>query len=172
MALDLDRSRWLIVVQKLGAAKEQLSKAIALYLDEKDYFCTITLAGAANSLLREMLAFEFQLDPLGQQAKFFAFVSAHEDRFKKTTDTAIKRAENYPPNWLKHYVLRGSMHPERRGFDEDDAAFNVIESTRCLYSQFVIKATAQWTTERRTQFFASPQILRWQDHCDDDSYFE
>lgn len=61
---------------KIGAALWQLERAIALFLDEADYACAITLAGAAEEILGKLLNGEDKTNALQQFVDLCIFVSA------------------------------------------------------------------------------------------------
>ncbi|MEP1444905.1 MAG: hypothetical protein ABJK37_02155 [Paraglaciecola sp.] len=86
-------------MKKVHIAIHQLEKAIALFLDEQDYICTITLAGAAEEIL-------------GKHAKYKGKIPAN-DYFPKglrekygldLSDKEIRDGHlNYARNSIKHF---------------------------------------------------------------------
>ncbi len=46
------------LMNKKSIALHQLNRAIELFLDEKDYICSITLSGAAEEILGRMVEHE------------------------------------------------------------------------------------------------------------------
>ena len=156
-----DRSRWLVICQKLSAANSQISRSIDLYLDQEDYLCATTLAGAANGLLREMLRVEYKLDPLGVSAGMAARLETKED--DKPDSGSIIRAELYPVNWLKHYCSGITKLPEIKSFNEEDSAFNTVLNALCSYAEFLEVFLEKIPEEHRDNAFVSPQMRRWEE---------
>ncbi len=65
--LDLDA---MLTLTKLGVAEHQLERALRLFLDEKDYVCAITLAGASEEILGKLL------EKAGKEHALGSFVKA------------------------------------------------------------------------------------------------
>lgn len=161
IVFNADGSRWLVICQKLNAANIQISRSIDLYLDQEDYLCATTLAGAANGLLREMLKVEYKLDPLGVTASMAS--SLDRKGSKKPVVSSIIRAELYPVNWLKHYCSGKTKAPEVKSFDEEGSAFNTVLNALCSYAEFLEVFLEEISEENREKTFVSPQMRRWEE---------
>ena len=75
----------------------QLARAIALFIDERDYICAITLAAASDGILGEIL----------QSRKAAPAIEAHVELVTSTESTkqeqkAIRDGFNFARNVLKH----------------------------------------------------------------------
>ncbi|WP_271272857.1 hypothetical protein [Aliamphritea hakodatensis] len=164
-----DKPRWLAICQKLYAANIQITRSIALYFDQQDYLCSITLAGAANSLIREMLREEYQSDPLGCTAAMAAALGSQREGGNKQS---IIRAELHPVNWLKHYRHNRNSPPIQKCFDDNEAAFITIENALCSYGAFVDMFAEQLPRNACEKIFVSTQMRDWEKYWKNDtSYF-
>jgi len=87
---------------QLQAAQAQLERALALYLDERDYLSAITLAGAADEVLGKMLEAAGGKHRLHQEASAMHVVSLSLGGDVVSKKEAIE-ALNQVRDWLKHY---------------------------------------------------------------------
>ncbi|MEJ8847675.1 hypothetical protein [Variovorax rhizosphaerae] len=88
---------------KLGAAIWQLDRAIALFLDEADYACAITLAGAADEILGKLLDEAGKTHALGQFLDLCSYLDPTTKR-KAFVSLANARRDD-----LKHITHGGGM---------------------------------------------------------------
>ena len=91
------------VHNKLEAAKNQLDRAIKLFLDEADYYSAVMLAGAAEEILGKML------EAQGEKHALASLSSAIADIFTANDLPTLKNKElvrqlNDVRDWLKHYT--------------------------------------------------------------------
>ena len=89
------------IYSKFEIALHQLEQSINFYLDDKDYICAITLAGASEELLGKLLETE------GKESDLTNFVNACVDFSGLLDDEKIPRKEfvamaNYHRDHLKH----------------------------------------------------------------------
>jgi hypothetical protein len=88
---------------KLQVAEHQLDRALKLFLDEKDYVCAITLAGASEEILGKLLEKSGKEHALGSFVK--ACVAAgrilHGEEWSPKEFVAM---ENAWRDALKHYT--------------------------------------------------------------------
>ena len=94
---------------KLGAALWQLDRAIALFLDEADYACAITLAGAADEILGKLLNAEGKTHALGQFVDLCMYIRERDDTPEVEPEPPFSRSTfasfaNERRNELKHYT--------------------------------------------------------------------
>ena len=75
----------------------QLARAIQLFLVERDYLCAITLAGAADGILGELLQGQAAAPALESQVTFAIVGSGTVREQKRTRDDF-----NFARNLLKH----------------------------------------------------------------------
>ena len=109
---------------KLGVARNQLERAIALYVDESDFISAITLAGAAEEPLGKILKEETGTNRLEHQVKIVSKIQEHFGLEKKTRRELISD-ENRVKDWLKHYQ------------DGTDLQFNAKEEAHTLIERAV-----------------------------------
>jgi hypothetical protein len=105
---------------QLQAAQAQLERALALYLDEHDYLCAITLAGAADEVLGKMVESRGGMHQLHQEA------SALDKIGRKFVGKEVSRKDaianlNEVRDWLKHF-----KEDARLSFDPRDAAHDML----------------------------------------------
>jgi hypothetical protein len=88
---------------KLEVAEHQLERALKLFLDEKDYVCAITLAGASEEILGKLLEKDGKEHSLGSFVK--ACVAAgrmlHGEEWSQKEFAQMANAFR---NDLKHYT--------------------------------------------------------------------
>ncbi|WP_305816818.1 hypothetical protein [Photobacterium leiognathi] len=86
-------------MHKLEIAEVQLDRAIALFLNEKDYICCITLAGAAEEIFGKYLIYKDK-KPFSDYAP-----SKIRERFcVQDNDSTIRNEHlNFVKNELKHF---------------------------------------------------------------------
>lgn len=98
--LDLDK---MLTLSKLEVAEHQLERALALLLDENDYVCSITLAGASEEILGKLLEKEGKEHALGSFVKACVEAGrvAYNENWKQSTFADMANAFR---NDLKHYT--------------------------------------------------------------------
>jgi len=123
----LPSEKGIAAIHKLSYAHVQLDRAIRLFLDEEDFACAITLASAADNILREMLKAEFDID--GMKASAILVDRLYRRRNMNPPGAwRLIRGELQPANWLKHYGSDPSTgEPSRLDFDMEDAANMAID---------------------------------------------
>jgi hypothetical protein len=161
ITFNADKSRWLVIIQKLDAIKRQISRAMILYLDERDYLCSISLAGSGYSLIREMLKIEYQVDDIGIHASLVAAFTNSVSKSKAIKAETLIRNELSPVNWLKHYNSSKTKKPELKNFDEEEIAEYMVENALFCYGNFVKIFTPNMPLANREEIFSSEQIVRW-----------
>ena len=88
--------------QKVEIAQRQLATAIRLFLEGKDFFSVVTLAGAADEILGKELEHRGLVSALRNTSEIGARVSAAFDKPPSTAQEIRDRA-NYARNHLKHH---------------------------------------------------------------------
>lgn len=98
--LDVDE---MLTLSKLGVAEHQLERALRLFLDDKDYVCAITLAGASEEILGKLLEKEGKEHALGSFVK--ACVAAGKVAYNENwSHKDFADMANAFRNDLKHYT--------------------------------------------------------------------
>jgi len=128
------------MIDQKNAAKIQLDRAIQLFLDQKDYVSAITLAGAAEGLVGEMLEKNGAENALISIVKGFKRLLSEEEREalcgeKKTFEKSMIDDLNLVKNWLKHYFPNSeSLHID---VDSDckEIAYDLIDRASSNYVQ-------------------------------------
>ncbi|BCM25162.1 hypothetical protein [Methyloradius palustris] len=98
--LDLDVDQ-IPFYSKLEIAEHQLEQAARLYLDEGDYISAITLAGASDELIRELLNRQGKKSELDNYADTVLFIG--KTMGEKWAKKEIIDDANYYRNHLKHF---------------------------------------------------------------------
>jgi hypothetical protein len=88
--------------QKVEIAQRQLDTAIRLFLEGKDFFSVVTLAGAADEILGKELEHHGLVSALRNTSEIEARVSSVFDNHPFTAQEIRARA-NYARNHLKHH---------------------------------------------------------------------
>ena len=88
--------------QKVEIAQRQLDTAIRLFLEGKDLFSVVTLAGAAEEILGKALEHRGLTSALRNISEIGARVSAAFDN-RPATAQEIRNRANYARNHLKHH---------------------------------------------------------------------
>lgn len=88
---------------KLDLALHQLERAILLHLDEKDYICAITLAGAADELLRALVEQIGVTPALTRRVDLTVALCDDDEIDPKLLAKYVADMANYHRNELKHY---------------------------------------------------------------------
>jgi hypothetical protein len=107
----------MLIYTKLQLAEIQLERALQLFLDEEDYVCAVTLAGAAEELLgklREKSGGTSELKALIDDC-----VTAGQNVYAETWPTKLfSKVFTYPRNEFKHIgdgspivILRDAVVP-------------------------------------------------------------
>ena len=174
IVFDADRSHWLSIYQKLHAAKTHISRAIILYLDDKDFLCAITLSGAAHTLLHEGLLKEYNINHLGLVASVIASVETKQDRKKdfKLEKNKVIKAERHAVYWLKHYGGGKGNPPKQQDFDPEYSATTIIDQSLFDYGLFVSKFAASASIDVRKKVFGTLQIVRWLEYWEIEDIFD
>jgi hypothetical protein len=127
---------------QLEAACVQLDRAIALFLDEQDYYSAATLAGAAEDIFGAMVQRSGQTSAFGNlhQRICEALTPAERDALRESqlkgrSKDGVKAEINSTRNWLKHSDGTEDfryMDVEREAFDVLDRA---VESRLLLLEE-------------------------------------
>ncbi len=105
-------------ITKLEATRQQLERAIDLYLSGLDYISAITLAGAAEEPLGKMRRRDVpSLSVVEALAEDFRY----QESFPPISRKEMIAKLNIVRDWLKHYTDGSSLE-----FDEKESAFNMI----------------------------------------------
>ena len=83
-----------VMISKIDAATEQMDWAIRLFIEHEAYLPAITLAGAAEEILGELLR---------DQSVFFQLKTTLSARFNLPEKTVSQEHLNKARNWLKHW---------------------------------------------------------------------
>lgn len=98
--LDVDK---MLTLSKLEVAEYQLERALRLFLEEKDYVCSITLAGAAEEILGTLLKRQGKEHALGSFVK--ACVATGRVVYNENwSESTFAEMANFFRNGLKHYT--------------------------------------------------------------------
>lgn len=111
---------------KMQLAEHQLERAVILYLDEKDYISSITLAGASEEILGRLLENKGETNDLNELV--IAFASEYGVGWEELRKWVIED-ENYYRNHLKH-IKDGSyisIYPEAAQRKINSALANFIK---------------------------------------------
>ena len=131
--------------QPLEAAEAQIDRAIQLFLDDKDYYCAITLAGAAEhplaKIAKRLLTAKGYKHALDTDSSAIASIAVARGDLPGPHDEAKKliRGElNSPRDWLKHKDEPMSFDAAREAADMIDRAVrNYWAATGSLTEQMV-----------------------------------
>ena len=111
-------------------SQHQIETAIRLFLDEDDFYCSATLAGAAEEVLGKMLSEKRKVNNSLQSltAATLRMLSAQEvealsDGRPLKGYAVLKEEINFYRNWLKHY----SEDDFRIEIDAKEAAEELID---------------------------------------------
>ncbi|MFZ5608956.1 MAG: hypothetical protein ACOY99_05025 [Pseudomonadota bacterium] len=111
-------------IEKREIARIQLDRAIILMLDEKDYVSAITLAGASEEILGQMLGEKSTYKEFEK-----AFTKLHERRTGERPEKRIFNAlANGVRNGLKHYQDGAPLH-----FDPEQEAKEIVDRAAVNY---------------------------------------
>ena len=129
---------------QLVVSERQLDRAIQLFLDDKDYYSSGTLAGAAEEILGKLLlraGKEHALDnAISVLLKMLSTleVSALSDK-PRSPRGAISDVLNFYRNWLKHY------QPDdfELYIDAEEAAGELIDRATSNFFQLTSRETRQ-----------------------------
>ncbi len=88
------------VLSKLELAERQLEGALRLFLNDRDYVCAITLAGASEEILGKLLEREGRKHSLDELLEMF--VSASRNFGVEVDAKAFRKLANYFRDGLKH----------------------------------------------------------------------
>ncbi|PCJ25086.1 MAG: hypothetical protein COA96_08045 [SAR86 cluster bacterium] len=95
-------------VSYLDVATRQLNRSIRLYLDEKDYLSSITLAGAAEEILGQLVVENGGTHELEHEiTATLRFCDKDENDPKERKSVAL--LANYFKNRTKHYRKEGEL---------------------------------------------------------------
>lgn len=126
-------------LSKLDAAVDQLDWAIRLFLDNKAYVPAITLAGAAEEILGEMLGGD---SAFGQLKQRIAATSGLPE--KVVSQLHLNRSKN----WLKHWQgLR------------DEETIDIELETEAI--QYIVRAVANLVGHDRSMPSEGPRFFSW-----------
>jgi hypothetical protein len=126
-------------IGKIGAAVEQLDWAIKLFLDHKAYIPAITLAGAAEEILGEMVS---------QESSFLKLKESLSAEYKIPGRILSQEYLNKPKNWLKHW--KGMKDEESIEIDWEEAAI-----------QYIVRAVANLVSPDYTPTSETLRFFAW-----------
>ncbi|MDT8997897.1 hypothetical protein RQP53_01255 [Paucibacter sp. APW11] len=110
-----------IVFRQEEAAMHQLDRAIALFINERDYLCALTLAGAADGILGEMLKTAGHPTALDDHVAQIRAAEPQGASEKQLKDEVF----NFTRNLLKHKMKDRKV--------SDQAEFSVPLETQAIY---------------------------------------
>jgi len=90
-----------LTMSKLEVAEHQLNAAIRMFLDERDFVCAITLAGAAEEILGKLLEKQGRQHSVAEFAEACVKVGRHLFNENWTTKHFVEM-QNFFRNGLKH----------------------------------------------------------------------
>lgn len=114
---------------QLVVSEHQINRAILLFLDENDYYCSATLAGAAEEILGALLVKGGASHSLNDQVKsVLSMLSSEEvgalaDDKQKDSSKIVASVLNFYRNWLKHYC----EDDFETNIDAEEAAAELID---------------------------------------------
>jgi hypothetical protein len=127
------------MVSKIDAALEQMDWSIKLFLDHQAYVPAITLAGAAEEIIGEMLQNRAVFAHL--KAKFVANFNLPE---KVISQEYLNKAKN----WLKHW----------KDMDDDTTILLDLEGEAV---QYIVRAITNLVLHDRSLPSEGPRFFRW-----------
>jgi hypothetical protein len=130
-----------VSVSKIDAATDQMDWAIRLFLDHKAYLPAITLAGAAEEILGEMLG-----DKSAFSQMKTAFVTLLGMNEKVVSQDHLNRARN----WLKHW--KGLKDAQTISIDLESEAI-----------QYIVRALTNLARHDGSQPSEGPRFSSWMD---------
>ena len=128
----------ILTLTPLEVAEHQLKRALALFLDEKDYVCAITLAGASEEILGKLLEASGREHALGSFVKACVQTGKVVYNEKWSHKHFVNMANSFR-NALKHYVTEHPIMVRR------DAAVEILD--RAIENFFAL--TGRETTNMR-----------------------
>jgi len=126
-------------VSKIGAAVDQLDWAIRLFLDHKAYVPAITLAGAAEEMIGELLS---------DQSTFALLKKDLAEEYLLPEKIISQDYLNKAKNWLKHW----------QGLRDDDTICLKLETEAM---QYIVRGLANLITHDRSLPSQGPRFLHW-----------
>ncbi len=114
---------------QLVVSEHQINRAIRLFLDEKDYYSSGTLAGAAEEILGSLLVKGGASHSLNDQIKsVLGMLSSEEiealaEGKQKSHSKIVASVLNFYRNWLKHYC----EDDFETNIDAEEAAAELID---------------------------------------------
>jgi hypothetical protein len=126
-------------LSKLDAAVDQLDWAIRLFLDHKAYVPAITLAGAAEEILGEMLG---DVSAFAQLKQRITSISGLPE--KVVTQLHLNRGKN----WLKHW----------QGLRDEEMIYLDLETEAI---QYIVRAIANLVGHDRSLPSEGPRFFSW-----------
>ena len=120
---------------KLEVVRQQFERALQLYLDEKDYVCAITLAGAAEEPLGKMLKYKTDSNLLENLAEVMATLIKKFGGETPSRKEAIANV-NRVRDWLKHYKDGTDLE-----FDAKWEAHEIIDRAISSYFELIGEET-------------------------------
>ncbi len=112
---------------KLELAEHQLERAIILFLDEKDYISSITLAGSSEEIIGKLLKENGLKNELEELVD--AFASAYGKGWEHHKDWFVYE-ENYHRNNMKHLINK----PPKGSLAEGEVGDSIL-----IYPQAAVK---------------------------------
>lgn len=126
----------------LQVAEIQINRAIRLFLDNKDYVSALTLAGAAEEILGNLLTRAGQQNALDEAVEASIAMEKLLLRNNGSEPKDVRDIANYFRNRLKHY-----NDNEPLGFSADYYAADMID--RAMQNYFKVTS---WETPEMIQF--------------------
>lgn len=142
---------------QLVVSEHQLDTAIRLFLDNRDFYSSGTLAGAAEEILGKLLEDAGQEHALNNMiSSVLKLLTAEEvnalsDKPKKNPRSTISNELNFYRNWLKHYC----KDDFELDIDPEDAAVELIDRAVTNFFQLTGKETThmrRFLEWQRTQY--------------------
>jgi len=136
------------MLNQKNAAKIQLDRAIQLFLDQQDYLSSITLAGAVEGMVGEMLDKNGAENALKSIVKGFKKLLSEEEREalcdeNKTFEKSMMNDMNLVKNWLKHHFSNCETLHIDVDSDCKEIAYDLIDRASSNYSQAFEDETEQ-----------------------------
>ncbi|TAN43237.1 MAG: hypothetical protein EPN22_10435 [Nitrospirae bacterium] len=126
-------------ITKIDAAVNQLDWAIKLFLDHKAYVPAITLAGAAEELIGEIL---------NNEAAFRELQSLLSSKYNLDPKIVSQEYLNKAKNWLKHW----------KNCKDNDCIELELETEAM---QYIIRAISNLFSHNCSLTSESPRFLKW-----------
>ena len=128
-----------VTVTKIDAAVHQLDWAIKLFIDHNEYLPAITLAGAAEEVLGELV---------GGEAAFRQLLSSLTEKYGVPANVVSQQHLNKVKNWLKHW----------KDLQDSEAIEADLEEEAI---QYILRATGNLYTHDKSLTSETPRFFEW-----------